>query len=100
MDKKPILNILSRRSDFLFLDINNIKTRDEADNFLADKIKNKEIRQFLLKNLYRKDDLSFGWRLNLESLNNNLGSIGGYFTDSDTFEKETLFPFIAFFPVN
>jgi esterase len=75
----------------LNLDLSKIETREEADIILAEKIKNKEIRQFLLKNLYRKDDLTFAWRLNLESLNKNLGSIGGYFTENDTFTKETLF---------
>ena len=75
----------------LTIDLRDLHSRDDADRFLSEKIKNKEIRQFLLKNLYRKEDLSFGWRLNLESLNKNLGSIGGYFTDNDTFDKETMF---------
>jgi esterase len=75
----------------LTLDLSKLTSREEADQFLAEKVKSKEIRQFLLKNLYRKDDLSFAWRLNLESLNKNLGTIGGYFTETDTFKKDTLF---------
>lgn len=73
------------------VDISEIKSRDEADLLLETKIKNKNIRQFTLKNLYRKEDLSFGWKLNLESLNSNLEKIGGDFDVNNTFKKETLF---------
>ena len=73
------------------IDITKIKSREEADELLALKIKHKQIRQFLLKNLFRKDDMTFDWKLNLESLNKNLGTIGGYFTEKDKFTKETLF---------
>lgn len=73
------------------LDISQIKSRDEADSLLEKKIKHKHIRKFTLKNLYRKEDLSFGWRLNLASLNNNLETIGGAFDESKPFNKDTLF---------
>jgi esterase len=75
----------------LSLDLSKISTREEADNFLAEKIKNKQVRLFLLKSLFRKEDMTFAWRLNLESLQKNLVSIGGYFTEKDCFEKPTLF---------
>lgn len=73
------------------LDLSQISSRDQADKLLADKIKNRAIRLFTLKNLYRNDDLSFSWRLNLESLNNNLEKIGGAFGTEEIFDKETLF---------
>lgn len=74
----------------LSLDLKTIKTREDADKALSEKITNKAVRMFILKNLFRKEDLSFGWRINLTALNNGLNSMGG-FDKNNVFEKETLF---------
>ncbi len=72
------------------INLDQIKSRDEADKLLVDKIPEKGVRLFLLKNLYRKDDLSFGWRLNLKSIYENIKLIEGYTTDKHS-DIEALF---------
>lgn len=66
----------------LSINLNNVKSRDEVEKRLIDKIPDRGVRLFLLKNLYRKDDMSFGWRINLESIYRNIREIEGYTTDS------------------
>lgn len=73
------------------IDLSKIKSRLEAEKSLEEKIKSRDIRLFILKNLFRNDDMSFSWRLNLEVLRDNLEIIGGNFTDKELFKKKTLF---------
>ncbi|RUO73157.1 alpha/beta fold hydrolase [Idiomarina ramblicola] len=56
------------------LNLNQIKSRGDADKQLADKISEKGVRQFLLKNL-KKTDNGYQWRLNLEGLKQNYEQI-------------------------
>ena len=56
----------------LSIDINNIKSRKDADEKLIRILKEKRLRLFLLKNLKRKKDKSFYWTLNFKEINNNL----------------------------
>ncbi|MCH2021340.1 MAG: alpha/beta fold hydrolase [Saprospiraceae bacterium] len=53
--------------DSLFaLDLDNLKSRKEADNLLAQKIESYTIRQFILKNLYlNKKTKKYNWKMNL-----------------------------------
>ena len=59
----------------LSIDLRGLQSRAEADQRLAEKIKEAPIRQFLLKNLYRDRSKNFQWRLNLLSLFNNIEAI-------------------------
>lgn len=52
------------------LDLSKVKSRGDADKQLAEKISEKGVRQFLLKNL-KKNDNGYQWRLNLEALKHN-----------------------------
>lgn len=74
----------------LSIDLSEIKSRDELEKNLVNKIPDRATRLFLLKNLYRKDDMSFGWRLNLESIYKNIREIEGYTTNSSS-NVEALF---------
>jgi len=56
------------------LDLSQVKSRSDADKQLADKISEKGVRQFLLKNLKKTDD-GYQWRLNLEGLKQNYEQI-------------------------
>lgn len=49
------------------------------------------MRQFLLKNLTRKPEGGFEWKLNLRVIDSNLERIGGGLIYSGKFEKNTLF---------
>ena len=50
------------------VDFTTCTNRQEADAALAKHVPNLGTRQFLLKNLYRKEDNTFAWRINLEVL--------------------------------
>ncbi|MBL4655779.1 MAG: alpha/beta fold hydrolase [Bacteroidia bacterium] len=58
------------------LDLENMEFRKEADEHLAKYIDQPGDRQFLLMNLYRKKDKSFGLRINLQAINDNSENIG------------------------
>ncbi len=75
----------------LTINLEGLQSRKEADKRLAEKIKMPAIRQFLLKNLYRDENLHFQWRINLNSLYQNINSI---LTGNDFkghYENEVLF---------
>lgn len=59
----------------LSVPIDEIKSRKEAEKFLEQKINDWGIRQFLLKNITRKKDKGFKWKMNLKSIINNYPNI-------------------------
>ncbi|WP_210462976.1 alpha/beta fold hydrolase [Rufibacter roseolus] len=76
---------------FRSIDLNAIQNRQEADDQLAQKVDDFGTRMFLLKNLYRKEDNTFGWRLNLDAIEQNLDKILGNIESETPFTKPTLF---------
>lgn len=78
--------------DALFsLHLDEIKNRNEAEEQLSHKIKDFGVRQFLLKNLYRKNAYQFAWRFNLPSIAKNIEEVGKALFNEALFEKPTLF---------
>jgi esterase len=73
------------------LPINTIKSRNEADELLSNYVPEPDVRQFLLKNLQRKPEGGFSWKINLDSLDKNIEKIGAAVDTSKKFEKPTLF---------
>lgn len=71
--------------------INTITSRNEADAALADFVPEPDVRQFLLKNLQRKPEGGFTWKLNLPVIDRNLSKIGYDLEFQGKFEKPTLF---------
>jgi len=71
--------------------IESIQSRNEADDALAPFVPEIGVRQFLLKNLTRKPEGGFEWKLNLRVIDSNLERIGGGLIYSGKFEKNTLF---------
>lgn len=65
-------NIVDLMAGFSF---KGFKTRTEIDSQLSKSIKNRQIRQFILKNLKRKSDKSFDWKLNIKAIQHNLNNI-------------------------
>ncbi len=58
------------------IDFSLIKSRNDVDDFMAEKLDNKQIRQFLLKNVVMdKDTKQYKWRVNAEVLYNYLEEI-------------------------
>jgi esterase len=71
--------------------ITTITSRNEADEALARKVDNPAVRQFLLKNLMRKPEGGFGWRINLPVISQAIDRIGEGLFMTGTCEKPTLF---------
>jgi pimeloyl-ACP methyl ester carboxylesterase len=66
-------NILLAMQD---IDFTEIKTRNDVEERLAEKIDDKRIRQFLLKNVAKdKETKRYKWRINIEVLYDNLDEI-------------------------
>lgn len=71
--------------------ISTIKSRNEADSLLAPYVSEVDVRQFLLKNLHRKTEGGFTWKINLPALDKNIEAIGDGIIGEVKFEKPTLF---------
>ena len=74
----------------LAIPIEQIKTRNEADEILSKHVDEVGVRQFLLKNLARNDS-GFEWKLNLGVIDKNLELIGEGMQYEGSFDKPTLF---------
>jgi esterase len=58
------------------LDIHSLKSRQEADDKLSAYIPEVFVRQFLLKNLYRNQEGTFDWRINLPVITRDIDNVG------------------------
>ncbi|MEO1514600.1 MAG: alpha/beta fold hydrolase [Bacteroidota bacterium] len=75
----------------LALDLQSIDSRQQADAFLADRIEDVGVRQFLMKNLSRKKEGGFRWKMNLPAIHAHYADILAALPPADPFEGETLF---------
>ena len=66
----------------LAVDFDKVKSRKEAGEILSKHIPDFGTKQFLLKNLYWKEEQKFAWRFNLEVLSKRRNVVG------DTFDSE------------
>jgi esterase len=71
--------------------IKTLISRQEADAALTPFIPEPDVRQFLLKNLQRKPEGGFIWKINLPVIDQNLSKIGYDLQFEGKFEKPTLF---------
>ncbi|MFW5820822.1 MAG: alpha/beta fold hydrolase [Bacteroidota bacterium] len=71
VDHKKIIEAMQK------VNFSKAENRIDIDMMLAENIKSQRIRQFLLKNVKRKDQKSFCWKLNLDTLKNALPEIMG-----------------------
>lgn len=71
--------------------IQSISSRNEADAALGSFVPEPDVRQFLLKNLQRKPEGGFSWKINLPVIDKNLSKIGYDLQFEGRFEKPTLF---------
>ncbi|HPI11307.1 MAG TPA: alpha/beta fold hydrolase [Catalimonadaceae bacterium] len=63
-------------SGFKSVDLKKMVARQEADEAMLPYIPEMDVRQFLLKNLYRNSEGEFAWRINLPVLENAIDMIG------------------------
>lgn len=73
------------------LDFNQLKTRGEADKQLALYIDDTGTRQFLLKNIYWKENDQLALRFNLEVLSKEIENVGEEINSDRPIEIPTLF---------
>jgi esterase len=68
-----------------------VKTRGEIDQALAQYIPEEEVRLFLSKNLYRTEENTFAWRMNLAAIEANIEEVGKETQAEAPFPKPVLF---------
>ncbi|MBB6612895.1 alpha/beta fold hydrolase [Pontibacter sp. Tf4] len=73
------------------VDLASVTSRGEVDAQLAKQIQEEDVRLFLMKNLYRKEDNTFGWRMNLDAIERNYAMVAEAITSDVPFKKHTLF---------
>lgn len=71
--------------------LDKIKSRREADEYLKEFVLSYKTRQFLLKNLYRRDNQSYDWRVNLDAIYDHASDIGHGILTDQVYDKPTLF---------
>jgi len=71
--------------------LNQVRSRKDADVALSNYISELGIRQFLLKNLYRNEEGSFDWRINLPVITEKIANVGEEMQTDESFNKPTLF---------
>ena len=77
--------------DFMLaLDLSRFTTRAAIEEAFTEVIPNAAVRLFILKNLQRTEE-GFRWRINVQSLRDNLGTIFAAIASVRRFEKPTLF---------
>jgi pimeloyl-ACP methyl ester carboxylesterase len=72
------------------VDIKNLGSRKEAEDTLAGYISERGIRQFLLKNLTRKEG-AFAWKANLPVITQKIENVGEVITAEESFSGPVLF---------
>jgi len=65
--------------------------RADVEKIIAQHVKENDTVQFLMKALYRKEDHSFGWRFNLDSIQHSYQNILGYVDNGEVYDGPTLF---------
>ncbi len=73
------------------VDFNKIESRNDVETVFKKHIPEPGIRQFLLKNVYRKSKENYAFRFNLESLTENIEEVGEELPSMSLFEGETMF---------
>ncbi|MBL8149664.1 MAG: alpha/beta fold hydrolase [Blastocatellia bacterium] len=73
------------------LDLSKYESRKQIDEELGLRVENQVVRQFLLKNLTRKEAGGFGWKMNLQGIYDSYAEINRAVEFDRSFEKPTLF---------
>jgi pimeloyl-ACP methyl ester carboxylesterase len=72
------------------VNIQNLQSRKEAEEKLAEYIPERGIRQFLLKNLTRKEG-AFAWKINLPVITKQIENVGEEIASDKSFSNPALF---------
>ncbi|RLD37820.1 MAG: alpha/beta hydrolase [Bacteroidetes bacterium] len=72
------------------VDFSKIERRQDVELILANDIESPRIRQFIMKNLYRKEEKEFAWRMCLDCIANNLDEMFDGIEPEYPLDKPTL----------
>lgn len=72
------------------VDLSGVKSRDDAEVQMAEKISDRMLRAFLLQNLRREGD-GFIWQINLAGLKASINDLHGFPEFDTTFDKPAIF---------
>ena len=75
----------------LALNLESITSRQEADQQLSVYVSQPDVRQFLLKNLSRKPEGGFAWKINLKVIAENMEDVLGDPVHGQPFPGQSLF---------
>lgn len=73
------------------VDFSQVENRSDVESFMTPYIPEESVRQFLLKNVYRKKDETYAFRFNLDALSSDYDSLVSNTLPDKTFEKPALF---------
>lgn len=73
------------------VDLEGLANRRDADAVLAMHIEEQAVRQFLLRNLYKREGEYFAWRMNIAALESNYDYIKAGLTSANSYTGEVLF---------
>ncbi len=73
------------------IDLNTLASRNEADQLLSKHVPEPDVRQFLLKNLARKNENKFEWRVNITAIDEHIEEIGAGMQYDGQFRGPALF---------
>ena len=73
------------------IQINELKSRTDADEQLSKYVPEASVRQFLLKNLGRDSNQQLEWKMNLAAIGNNIEKMSEGISNSHPYSKEALF---------
>jgi esterase len=68
-----------------------LNSRNEADQILSGFVPEESVRQFLLKNLARKSEGGFEWKIGLDAINKNIEVIGAGMVNPGVYDGPALF---------
>ena len=71
--------------------LTGLASRNDADKILSDYVPEPAVRQFLLKNLSRKNEGGFEWKINLSSIDLNIEQMGTGMIFSGKYDGPSLF---------
>jgi pimeloyl-ACP methyl ester carboxylesterase len=87
----PRQHHLSIIKTMLEVDLSKMRSRTDVSSYLKKGIADERIRQFILKNLYRKNKKEFEWRLNLEAISDNLEKMFDSIQENKAYKGPVLF---------
>lgn len=73
------------------VNFDEVKTRRDAEQRMSEFINDEGTKQFLLKNIYWKEDGRLDWRFNLKVISEHMEAVGEATPTDDTCEVPTLF---------